>query len=233
MSPYRIWRWVSTCWILLEISNESFMARGPAGGSVNTRVIKQQQKSRWNDCFEFCAGRAKKTLTRAKSAWVREEWKRVLCSPSFDSQPWERLVCGLAQHGHRVWHRGSGATFHWDLSVHRSCRRVCVCVCSFIAYLALLCVYLKYILNYHSKEDKEDKKSLITFLDEKSNFTSRGFDYSVVAILGPQSSGKSKCYMSQPLFTSSLVFASWACSFYTRRFFFSLYKYVMQSHSTS
>jgi len=42
-----------------------------------------------------------------------------------------------------------------------------------------------------AKEDKEDKKSLITFLDEKSQFTSRGFDYSVVAILGPQSSGKS------------------------------------------
>jgi hypothetical protein len=42
-----------------------------------------------------------------------------------------------------------------------------------------------------AKEDKGDKKSLITFLDEKSQFTSRGFDYSVVAILGPQSSGKS------------------------------------------
>jgi GTPase Era involved in 16S rRNA processing len=32
---------------------------------------------------------------------------------------------------------------------------------------------------------------LVTFLDEKSKFKSKGFDYSVVAILGPQSSGKS------------------------------------------
>lgn len=44
---------------------------------------------------------------------------------------------------------------------------------------------------YYRKEDTGDKKSLITFLDEKSRFTSRGFDYSVIAILGPQSSGKS------------------------------------------
>lgn len=42
-----------------------------------------------------------------------------------------------------------------------------------------------------AKEDKDDKQSLISFLNEKSNFTARGFDYSVVAILGPQSSGKS------------------------------------------
>jgi len=39
---------------------------------------------------------------------------------------------------------------------------------------------------------KGNQRSLVTYIEERSNFTSKGTDYSVIAILGPQSSGKSK-----------------------------------------
>ncbi|EFA78113.1 hypothetical protein PPL_08761 [Heterostelium album PN500] len=41
------------------------------------------------------------------------------------------------------------------------------------------------------KEENDQKKSFLSCLSERADFLTRGFDYSVIAILGPQSSGKS------------------------------------------
>eukprot|EP01133_Synstelium_polycarpum_P007405 gene7405-8657_t len=41
------------------------------------------------------------------------------------------------------------------------------------------------------KEENDQKKSFLSCLSERSDFLTKGFDYSVIAILGPQSSGKS------------------------------------------
>lgn len=49
------------------------------------------------------------------------------------------------------------------------------------------------ILTLLGREDaKGGQRSLAAYIEERANFISKGTDYSIVAILGPQSSGKSE-----------------------------------------
>ena len=45
--------------------------------------------------------------------------------------------------------------------------------------------------NVLSDDAKENQRSLVSYIEERANFVAKGTDYSIVAILGPQSSGKS------------------------------------------